>query len=149
MGAVLFTYSGATAKVTKFSGDVRNAARAVVASTSPYTLNAKSNKQEFYIPRANKANYPNGDYTAELTSGGKVVATTTFRVGTVGPTVAALAISKFYPISQTDNDAWAKLELRHAGRIAHLRRQPNLVGAVLHRLQRRRPKQHAIQCKRA
>jgi hypothetical protein len=110
-----FTYSGAVAKVTKFSGDVRNGAGTVVASSASYTLNAKSNKQEFYIARAKKANYPNGDYTGELISGGKVVATTTFRVGTVGPAVAALTISKFYPISQNDNNAWAKLNYAPPG----------------------------------
>ncbi len=110
-----FTYSGAVAKVTKFSGDVRNAAGAVVAAGSSYTLNAKSNKQEFFIPRANKANYPNGDYTAELTSGGKVVATTTFRVGTVGAAVTAFTVSKFYPVSQTDNNTWAKLNYATPG----------------------------------
>jgi hypothetical protein len=110
-----FTYSGAVAKVTKFSGDVRNSAGTVVATSGAYTLNAKSNKQEFYIARAKKAVYPSGDYTAELISGGKVVATTTFRVGTVGPAVTALTISKFYPISQNDNNAWAKLNYAPPG----------------------------------
>ena len=43
------------------------------------------------------------------------MATTTFRVGTVGPAGTALTISKFYPISQTDNNAWAKLNYAPPG----------------------------------
>lgn len=79
-----FSYSGAIAKTTQFSGDVRTAAGALAASAGPYTLTYKSGQQEFYIPLPHKADYANGTYTAELLINNSVVATTSLNVGVNG-----------------------------------------------------------------
>jgi len=104
-----FGYSGAIAKTTQYSGDLRNSTGKVVATIGPYVLSYAKGRQEFYIPTPNKAILADGSYTAEILIAGQVAASTTLTVGGAAPSTTGVKISPFYAVSQTDFNDWAKL----------------------------------------
>ncbi|HXT37551.1 MAG TPA: hypothetical protein VN837_18405 [Chloroflexota bacterium] len=104
-----FGYSGAVAKTTQYSADLRDSAGKVVATTGPYVLTYAKGRQELYIPTPNKADLPDGTYTAEVLIGGQVAATTTLMIGGAAPATTGVKVSPFYPVSQADFNDWVKL----------------------------------------